>query len=81
MEHARNWCDVTYKIEIEFVIERGVDRVLRAGNEESVPIGRSPHDRLGGDVLALSPTDFGQLIADDTEKWGKVIKTANIKPE
>jgi tripartite-type tricarboxylate transporter receptor subunit TctC len=36
---------------------------------------------LGGDVLALSPTDFGQLIADDTEKWGKVIKTANIKPE
>jgi tripartite-type tricarboxylate transporter receptor subunit TctC len=36
---------------------------------------------LGGDVLALSPTDFGQLIADDIEKWGKVIKTANIKPE
>jgi tripartite-type tricarboxylate transporter receptor subunit TctC len=36
---------------------------------------------LGGDVLALSPTDFGQLIADDTEKWAKVIKTANIKPE
>jgi hypothetical protein len=36
---------------------------------------------LGGDVLALSPTDFGQVIADDTEKWGKVIKTANIKPE
>jgi tripartite-type tricarboxylate transporter receptor subunit TctC len=36
---------------------------------------------LGGDVLALSPTDFGKLIADDTEKWGKVIKTANIKPE
>src|SRR5215470_9427869 len=35
---------------------------------------------LGGDVLALSPTDFGQLIADDTEKWGKVIRAANIKP-
>jgi tripartite-type tricarboxylate transporter receptor subunit TctC len=36
---------------------------------------------LGGDVLALSPTDFGKLIADETEKWAKVIRTANIQPE
>src|SRR5262249_8227618 len=36
---------------------------------------------LGGDVLALSPTDFGKLIADETEKWGKVIKFAGIKPQ
>jgi tripartite-type tricarboxylate transporter receptor subunit TctC len=36
---------------------------------------------LGGDVLALSPADFGKLIADETEKWGKVIRAANIKPE
>ena len=36
---------------------------------------------LGGDVLALSPTDFGKLIADETEKWGKVIRAANIKAE
>ena len=36
---------------------------------------------LGGDVLALSPADFGKLIADDTEKWGKVIRAANIKAE
>jgi tripartite-type tricarboxylate transporter receptor subunit TctC len=36
---------------------------------------------LGGTVLALSPADFGKLIADDTEKWGKVVKFANIKPE
>jgi tripartite-type tricarboxylate transporter receptor subunit TctC len=36
---------------------------------------------LGGDVLALSPTDFGKLIADETEKWRKVIRAANIKPE
>jgi tripartite-type tricarboxylate transporter receptor subunit TctC len=34
---------------------------------------------LGGDVLALSPADFGKLIADETEKWGKVIRAANIK--
>jgi tripartite-type tricarboxylate transporter receptor subunit TctC len=36
---------------------------------------------LGGDVLALSPTDFGKLIADETEKWAKVVKFANIKAE
>ena len=32
-------------------------------------------------VLALSPADFGKLIAEETEKWGKVIRAANIKPE
>ena len=36
---------------------------------------------LGGDMLALSPADFGRLIAEETEKWGRVIRTANIKPE
>ena len=35
----------------------------------------------GGTVLAGSPADFGKLIADETEKWGKVIRAANIKPE
>jgi tripartite-type tricarboxylate transporter receptor subunit TctC len=36
---------------------------------------------LGGAVLPGSPADFGKLIADETEKWGKVIRAANIKPE
>jgi len=36
---------------------------------------------LGGDVLALSPADFGKLIAEETEKWGKVIRAANVKSE
>jgi tripartite-type tricarboxylate transporter receptor subunit TctC len=36
---------------------------------------------LGGTVLAGSPADFGNLIANETEKWGKVIRAANIKPE
>ena len=36
---------------------------------------------LGGTVLRGSPADFGKLIADETEKWGKVIKFAGIKPE
>src|SRR5262249_35670685 len=36
---------------------------------------------LGGTVLTGSPTDFGKFIADETEKWGKVIKSAAIKAE
>jgi hypothetical protein len=32
-------------------------------------------------VLPGSPADFGQLMAEETEKWGKVIRFANIKPE
>jgi tripartite-type tricarboxylate transporter receptor subunit TctC len=36
---------------------------------------------LGGTALAGSPADFGKLIADDTEKWGKVVRAANIKAD
>ena len=35
----------------------------------------------GGTVLPGSPADFGKLIAEDTEKWSKVIRAADIKPE
>jgi tripartite-type tricarboxylate transporter receptor subunit TctC len=35
----------------------------------------------GGNALAGSPADFGKLIADETEKWGKVIRAGNIKPD
>jgi hypothetical protein len=36
---------------------------------------------LGGTVLPGSPANFGKLIADDTEKWGKVVKLSGAKPE
>jgi tripartite-type tricarboxylate transporter receptor subunit TctC len=36
---------------------------------------------LGGLLLPGSPADFGKLIAEETEKWAKVIRAANIKPE
>jgi tripartite-type tricarboxylate transporter receptor subunit TctC len=36
---------------------------------------------LGGTVLPGSPADFGKHIAEETEKWAKVIRSANIKPE
>jgi tripartite-type tricarboxylate transporter receptor subunit TctC len=36
---------------------------------------------LGGMVLALSPTEYGKRIAEETEKWAKVIKFSGAKPE
>jgi tripartite-type tricarboxylate transporter receptor subunit TctC len=36
---------------------------------------------LGGTVLALSPADYGKLIAEETAKWAKVIGAGNIKPD
>jgi len=36
---------------------------------------------LGGMLLAGSPADFAKLVADETEKWAKVIRAANIKAE
>jgi len=36
---------------------------------------------VGGTALSGLPADFGKLIAEETEKWGKVIRAANIKAE
>jgi tripartite-type tricarboxylate transporter receptor subunit TctC len=36
---------------------------------------------LGGILIQGSAADFGKLIADETEKWAKVIRAANIRPE
>ena len=36
---------------------------------------------LGGAVLAGSPADFGKLLADETEKWGKVVKLSGARPD
>ena len=36
---------------------------------------------LGNIGLALSPADFGKLIADETEKWSKVVKFSGAKPD
>jgi tripartite-type tricarboxylate transporter receptor subunit TctC len=36
---------------------------------------------LGGTALALTPAEYGKVLADETEKWGKVVRAANIRPE
>ena len=47
---------------------------------------RSQHEgaacRLGRHgALPMTSADFGKFIADETEKWGKVVKFTGIKPE
>jgi tripartite-type tricarboxylate transporter receptor subunit TctC len=36
---------------------------------------------LGGEPMPMAPAEFGKLVADETEKWAKVIRAANIKVE
>ena len=36
---------------------------------------------LGGEPLPGTPADFGKLIAEETEKWAKVVQAAGLKPE
>jgi tripartite-type tricarboxylate transporter receptor subunit TctC len=36
---------------------------------------------LGADPMPMTPGDFGKLIADETDKWAKVIKSAGIKAD
>jgi tripartite-type tricarboxylate transporter receptor subunit TctC len=45
------------------------------------PVMRARFTDQGGTVFPTSPAEFGKFIADDTEKWGKVIRAANIKAE
>jgi len=56
-----------------------LNREINAGLADSKMKARLAD--LGGTVLGGSPAEFGKLIADETEKWAKVIKSANIKPE
>ena len=56
-----------------------LNRQTNAGLND--PMIRTRLADMGGMLLSGSPTDFGKLIADETEKWGKVIRAANIKAE
>jgi len=36
---------------------------------------------LGAEPMPMAPADFGKFMSDETEKWGKVVKFAGMKPE
>ena len=66
--HAHDACDrrdAVDEIETKLVIERGVDGVPTADQEQRVAVGRGTHDRLGGDIAASARTVFDQeLLAE-----------------
>jgi tripartite-type tricarboxylate transporter receptor subunit TctC len=58
------------------IIER-LNREINAGLAEGRIKGRLAD--LGGEPMPMTPAEFGKLVADETEKWGKVIRAANIR--
>ena len=60
------------------IIER-LNKEINAGLAD--PKLKARFADLGGAALPGSPVDFGKLIAEETEKWAKVVKFAGIKPE
>src|SRR5262245_34787577 len=54
-----------------------LNKAINAGLAD--PTVRARLADLGNQALASSPAEFGRLIADETEKWGKVIRFAGIK--
>ena len=47
----------------------------------TIPSVKARLAEWGATALAGSPADFAKFVADETEKWGKVIRAANIKAE
>jgi tripartite-type tricarboxylate transporter receptor subunit TctC len=60
------------------IVER-LNKEINAGLAD--PKVKTRLEEMGGIMLGGSPTDFGKLIADETEKWAKVIRFSGIKAE
>jgi hypothetical protein len=71
---ARSWLSWSWR-------RPEIASVTGAGSHVSSTARRKAKLELGGTTLPGSPADFGKFIADETEKWTKVIRTANIKAE
>jgi tripartite-type tricarboxylate transporter receptor subunit TctC len=75
---ASTWNGVTVPRSTSAEIIDTLSRHINAGLAE--PRINARLTELGAAALAGSPAQFGKLIAEETEKWAKVIRTANIKP-
>jgi tripartite-type tricarboxylate transporter receptor subunit TctC len=59
-----------------------IDRLNREINAALIdPAMRAKLTEIGGEPLAGSPSEFGRFIAEETDKWSKVVKFTGLKPE
>jgi len=56
-------------------INKGMNAVL------ADPKSQARFAELGASLLPGSPADFSRLVADETEKWGKVVRFSGAKPD
>jgi tripartite-type tricarboxylate transporter receptor subunit TctC len=55
-----------------------LNKTVNAGLAD--PKMRARYADLGGGIVMSTPAEFGKLIVDETDKWGKVVKFAGLKP-
>jgi tripartite-type tricarboxylate transporter receptor subunit TctC len=75
---ASGWLGVGVPKNVPAEIINRLNSEINAGLAD--PKVRMRFADLGGTVLPGSPDEFGRFIADETEKWGKVVRFAGIKP-
>jgi tripartite-type tricarboxylate transporter receptor subunit TctC len=76
---AGDWCGLCAPKNTPAEIIDRLNREVNAGLGD--PQLKARLADLGAMMLTGSPVEFGRLIAQDTEKWAKVVKFAGIKPE
>jgi tripartite-type tricarboxylate transporter receptor subunit TctC len=76
---ASNWYGIGAPRNTPVEVIEKLNQVTNAGLAD--PKIKARLDDLGGIALAGSPSDFGKLIAEETDKWGKVVKFAGIKAD
>src|SRR5580693_8740943 len=76
---ASSWFGIAAPKGTPAEIVDALNRETNAGLAD--PTIKARLDDMGGMALTGSPADYAKLIADETEKWGKVIRTLGIKAE
>ena len=74
---ATNWFGIVAPAKTPAEVVEALNRKIAACLAEPNILAKMA--ALGGEALVSSPVQFGKLIADETEKWGRVVRTANIK--
>ena len=76
---ASGWCGLGAPVNTPAEIVERLNQNINAGLAD--PTIKARLADVGATAFTGSPADFRRLIVEETEKWGKVVKFAGIKPE